>query len=271
VIAVSSHVAHGGVGNRAAVFALERLGFPVVAVPTVVLPFHPGHGKGTRIVPPADAFAALLADLGRLPPVGAILSGYLGAPEQARAIASLVRDVKARNPSALYLLDPVLGDGGALYMPPAVADAIRDELLPLADIATPNRTELDFLTGPAAEDNAGLIASARKLGPAEIVVTSAFAPAGMAASLLVTKDGAWFAGHAAHPDAPHGVGDLMAALYLAARLDGAAPVAALELAASRTLALIARAVAARSDELPLAAGQDSLLAKPSGVTIEKIG
>ncbi|MEP2575390.1 MAG: pyridoxal kinase, partial [Nitratireductor sp.] len=36
VIVISSHVARGSVGNRAAVFALETLGYPVWAVPTVI-------------------------------------------------------------------------------------------------------------------------------------------------------------------------------------------------------------------------------------------
>ena len=63
VIVISSHVARGSVGNRAAVFALETLGFPVWAVPTVILPWHPGHGRATRIVPPLDQFKALMADL----------------------------------------------------------------------------------------------------------------------------------------------------------------------------------------------------------------
>ena len=44
VIVISSHVVRGSVGNRAAVFALETLGYPVWALPTIVLPWHPGHG-----------------------------------------------------------------------------------------------------------------------------------------------------------------------------------------------------------------------------------
>ena len=65
VIVISSHVARGSVGNRAAVFALEVLGHPVWAIPTIVLPFHPGHGKATRIVPGDAEFEALLG--GRAP------------------------------------------------------------------------------------------------------------------------------------------------------------------------------------------------------------
>ena len=41
VIVISSHVVRGTVGNRAAVFALETLGHPVWALPTVIL--GPGH------------------------------------------------------------------------------------------------------------------------------------------------------------------------------------------------------------------------------------
>jgi len=42
VIVISSHVARGSVGNRAAVFALETLGFPVWAVPITSLPSMAG-------------------------------------------------------------------------------------------------------------------------------------------------------------------------------------------------------------------------------------
>src|SRR5690606_8910206 len=96
VIVVSSHVARGAIGNRAAVFALESLGFPVWAVPTVVLPWHPGHGPATRIVPEPEQFSGLMGDLAAAPwlgEVGAVLSGYLGDASQAEAIAALVRAV----------------------------------------------------------------------------------------------------------------------------------------------------------------------------------
>ena len=150
VIVISSHVARGTVGNRAAVFALESLGFPVWAVPTVMLPWHPGHGKATRIVPDVKSFAGLVEDLGKarwLPEVGAIISGYLGDASQAAAVAALVKTVKAQNPHVRYLCDPVIGDVNGLYVPEATAIAIRDQLLPLADVTTPNRFELSWLTG----------------------------------------------------------------------------------------------------------------------------
>ena len=150
VIVVSSHVARGSVGNRAMVFALERLGFTVWAVPTVMLPHHPGHGPGTRIVPDDKAFAALLHDLvqdGRAAGVAGIVSGYLASAAQAEAVAALVTAVKGTRPDALYVCDPVIGDAGRLYVGDALAEAVRDRLLPIADAAKPNAFECGWLAG----------------------------------------------------------------------------------------------------------------------------
>ncbi|MBN8999752.1 MAG: pyridoxal kinase, partial [Rhizobiales bacterium] len=98
ILVVSSTVVRGAVGGRAAGFALERLGFPVWQLATVTLPWHPGHGPASRIVPDAAAFEAMVADLAGAPwlgEVGGVLSGYLGAPGQAAAIARLVDAVRA--------------------------------------------------------------------------------------------------------------------------------------------------------------------------------
>ena len=128
MIVISSHVARGSVGNRAAVFALETLGYPVWAVPTVILPWHPGHGRATRIVPEPEQFAALMKDLENarwLGEVGAVLSGYLGDARQADAVASLVergQGEERRRPSMSAI--PVMGDSGGLYVPRETATAI---------------------------------------------------------------------------------------------------------------------------------------------------
>src|SRR5258707_11631382 len=93
VVAISSHVARGSVGNRAMVFALERLGFATWSVPTVILPHHPGHGPVDRIVIDDDRFAAMLASLVKdehAEDVAGIVSGYLASPGAARAVAGLV-------------------------------------------------------------------------------------------------------------------------------------------------------------------------------------
>ena len=81
VIVISSHVIRGSVGNRAAVFALETLGYPVWAVPTVILPWHPGHGPSTRITVSEGDFNSLIDDLIRA-----------RAPEPTRRWWDVMRD-----------------------------------------------------------------------------------------------------------------------------------------------------------------------------------
>lgn len=265
VVVISSHVVRGSVGNRAAVFALQALGFPVWAVPTVVLPWHPGHGRATRIVPDAALFAALMADLERSPALGevaAVLSGYLGDAGQAEAVAALVSAVKARNPGALYLCDPVMGDAGGLYVSQATAAAIRDRLLPHADIATPNRYELEWLTGAPADTVSGAVAAARRLGPATVLVTSAPSrEAGGIANLLVTAQEALLAEHEQVARPPNGPGDLIAALFLA-RLLGGSPGEALGTATASVFETVAVSVRSGADELALEAAV-AALSRPS--------
>ncbi|HEX2018996.1 MAG TPA: pyridoxal kinase PdxY [Aurantimonas sp.] len=262
VISISSHVARGTVGNRAVVFALESLGFPVWSVPTVTLPWHAGHGRGTRIVPPPADFAALVDDLAGSPwlgEVGAILTGYFGDSAQVEPAARLVEAVKRANPKAIYLCDPVVGDEGRLYQPQATLAAIRDRLIPLADIATPNRFELELLSGLELADNAHLAEAANALGPDKLLVTSAYAMLrGGIGNLLVHDFNALLAEHRSIEDAPHGLGDLTSAVFLARILCGLPPEKALQTTTATVFEILARTRKRGADELTVEIDADSL-------------
>lgn len=262
VIVISSHVARGSVGNRAAVFALETLGFPVWAVPTVILPWHPGHGPATRITPPPEAFDAFVADLCRAPWLGevrGVLSGYLGDAGQAQAVARLVGAVRAARPDAVYVCDPVIGDLGGLYVPEATAMAIRDHLVPIADIATPNRYELAWLAGKTLGDLDGIVEAARALAPPMVLVTSAPATEpGSIANLLVTPDATLLATHGLVERPPNGLGDLTAAVLLARILAGQAPAQALRSTMSTVYEILDRTARRGGDELQIETDAQSL-------------
>lgn len=274
VVVVSSHVVRGSVGNRAIVFALEQLGFPVWAVPSVVLGWHPGHGPATRIVPPPRDFGRLLADLAGaewLGEVGGVISGYLGDASQAEAVAALVGAVKARNPEAIYLCDPVIGEAGGLYVPRATAEAIRDRLLPVADIATPNRYELEWLSGGRLAATADLIAAAKTIGPACMLVTSApgTGPASIG-NLLAAGDRTLLAEHEMIERPPHGSGDLLSALIMAHLLGGASQETALRKATASVFEVLARAKARHADELMLERDRDSLVLPQAAVRVTRL-
>lgn len=258
VLVVSSLVARGSVGARASQFVLERLGFPVWLVPTVTLAWHPAHSPSTRITAESGYFSALCEDLARsshLGEVGAVLTGYFGHPDQVEAAASLIAAVRRTNREAIVFCDPIIGDSYGLFQPPPIASAIRDHLLPLADMAKPNRYELAWLAGRPLEDEADVIAAARALGPREVVVTSSFGGEGAIGNLAVTASHVGRAEHPLQPSAPHGAGDLVSALYLATRLAGGNPDRALERAVGATVEMIDLAIELATDEMPLARGQ----------------
>lgn len=221
ILAISSQVAFEPVGNSAAVPALQWAGHEVLAVPTIILSHHPGYGSPVVLgVPAADlaAFLASLEDLGVLDGCAAVMTGYFAAAEQIHRVARLIRAMKAKTPGLYVMVDPIIGDGGELYVPLAVAEALRDDLLPLASVTTPNRFELEWLTGRPASTIGEAIAAARHLAVGEVVATSIPAGPGRLATLVVTGGGVHEHLTRQRNAIPHGTGDLLAGLYLALRL-----------------------------------------------------
>ncbi len=231
VLAISSHVARGHVGLAATVPALQHLGHEVWALPTVLLASRPGLGRIARHdLPPAD-FAAMLAALdadGCWEALDAVLTGYFPSPQSVTAAAEAVRRIKDAAPAIPILVDPILGDAGRLYVADATAVAIRDQLLPLATIATPNLFELTWLTGAKAAGQADAVGAARRLGPRTVVVTSAVETQEKVSTLLVTARDAVERPSSRYAGIPNGAGDLFAGLYLGHWLNGLGLEAALE-------------------------------------------
>lgn len=274
VLVISSHVVRGSVGNRATVFALETLGHAVWAMPTVVLPWHPGHGPATRHAIPAATFDAMADDLiasPRLGEVGAVLSGYLGEAAHAGAVARIVAAVRARNSDALYVCDPVMGDLGGLYVPEATAGAIRDTLVPLASIATPNRYELAYMAGADLDDNSAIMEAALSLGPERVLVTSAVPMmTGGIGNLLLTPRHAYLAEHRAVTNPPNGLGDLLSAVFLSRLMTGKDNEKALQSATASVFEMVARTVKRGADELTLESDRESVVTPMAMVQMRRL-
>ena len=148
VISIQSQVVHGHVGNSAAVFPLQLAGFEVAAVPTVLLSNHPAYPSVHGSVMDAGLVRELLVGIeerGLTDTAKVIMTGYIGSAEIADVVVDFVTRAKAQNPSLTYVCDPVMGDfRPGFYVKPAVRDAIATQLVPLADVLTPNRFEFDF-------------------------------------------------------------------------------------------------------------------------------
>ena len=248
ILAISSQVARGSVGLSIIVPALQAQGHEVIPLPTILLSNHPGHAHsaGTPTAPAIlhKMFDALEAN-GWLSGIDGILTGYLPSREHVSfALESLrrVRNTRGRH-GVIYLCDPVLGDDPkGLYIDDAAAEAIREYLVGLADVATPNRFELSYLNSAARPHEIRSAADAFNGHldcPLMIATSIPSESQGEVINAMVCCGVKSLARVPIRPNAPHGTGDLFSALILSALLDGAAPELALALATAAVDATLA--------------------------------
>lgn len=231
VLALSSYVARGAVGLQASLPPLRQLGIDVIGLPTILLSNHPGHARfaGAAVEPEllADMIEALEAN-GWLCDVDAVLTGYLPTAAHAAFAREMVERVRKQSPGATYLCDPVIGDDpDGLYISHAAAEAVRDRLVPVADVITPNRFELAWLSSHDVTGPESAVAAARAITRARVAATSIADGANRIANLFVTPSATWVCRSERLPEVPHGTGDLFAGLLLASLIDGASGDAAL--------------------------------------------
>jgi pyridoxine kinase len=280
ILSIQSAVAYGSVGNAAAVFPLQRLGFEVWRVDTVLFSNHTGYGawRGMVLDPKlVDEILQGIEERGVLARCEAVLSGYLGSVELGSVVLEAVRRVKRANPKALYCCDPVLGDADrGFFVRPELADFFRAEAVALADILTPNRFELETLTGRRVDTLAAARAACDALlarEPRVILTTSldvAEVAPDTAALLAATREGGWLVRAPRLPIVANGAGDLTAALFLAHFLKTGEADSALGETAAGVHAVIAETVRLGASELAIVAAQDALLAPPKRFPVERV-
>lgn len=259
VLSIQSQVAGARVGNSVAAFAMERLGVRVFQLPTTILGRRPDHGAPGGGALPAATLASILdglAEDGLFAEVDAVLTGYLGQADHAAVILDAVTRIKAANPAALFVCDPVLGDEGKLFVSEGIADAVMNGLVPHADWLMPNAFELGFLTNTTIDGLDTARKAARRIGK-PVLVSSIRTAIGLG-NLLCAPQSEWFCETARLPRAPKGTGDLLSALYVGRRIRGDAPAIALEGATGSVYDVIVRSLAAESEDLLLPGAQDVL-------------
>ncbi len=276
IFSLTSHLVYGHVGGQASGPALQALGHEVWHLPTVLFSNHPGHG-GFGGGPVALAFQDQLLDglLERnfLADCAAVHTGYLG---QTGSIDIALRAMAAA-PNSLLLCDPVLGDdggeGGTLYVAEDQAVALRDRFLPRADLVTPNRFELAWLSGREINGLDDAVSAAQALGPEIVICPSAAQDAERLYNLAVTPAGIYQVGVPLIADAaavPKGTGDAFAAILLGHYLNHRDIAAALAWASAALHGLIQASIELGSDELAVIAAQDQITAPSQMFEVERL-
>jgi pyridoxine kinase len=272
VLSIQSSVAYGHVGNSAAVFPMQRLGVEVWPVHTVNFSNHTGYGEWRGPVLPADDVRAVLqgvAERGAYAEVDAVLSGYQGGADIGAVILEAVEAVKAANPAAIYACDPVMGnETSGCFVHPDIPVLLREQVVPRADLITPNQFELGYLTGTephTLEETLAAVDLARAMGPSTVLVTSVLrpdVPEDTVEMLAVHEGEAWLVATPRLPMKANGSGDVTAALFTTHLLATGSAKDALELTASSVFALLSRTHSSGRRELQLVQSQDSIAHPP---------
>ncbi len=286
ILSIQSHVAYGHVGNAAAAFPLQRLGFEVWRINTVQFSNHTGYPSWRGQVFEAAHVAELVAGMaerGVLGGCGAVLSGYMGDAGLGAVILDAVARVRAENPAALYACDPVMGDvAQGVFVRPDLPDFMRQRAVPAADIITPNQFELELLTGVEVSSLAHAVAAARHalaLGPKVVLVTSLKHDATAADQIEMLAVTEQAASRVVTPflqmdPAPNGAGDALAALFLAFYMKEGGSIqavpGALGHAAAAIFAVIAETRRAGTRELQLIAAQDEFARPARHFPVERV-
>ena len=273
ILSIQSWVSYGHVGNASAVFPLQRLGAEVWAINTVQFSNHTGYGDWTGAVYTGDSVRDVvdgIANRGAFARCDAVLSGYVGGADIGEAILHAVSTVRRANPAALYCCDPVIGDTDTgVYVRPGIEAFLREQALPAADIATPNRFEIERLTGldcgtlhGAKQAVLRLRAMLHDRGPACVLLTSLETDVTPPDSIdMLTFEAGSF--HILRtPRLPlnvNGAGDAIAALFLFHRLRTGSAVTALEAAGSSVYGLLRRTADAGSREILTVPAQDEFV------------
>jgi pyridoxine kinase len=211
-----------------------------------------------------------ISERGALPQVDAVLSGYQGDPAVGAVILDAVARVKAANPDAVYCCDPVMGDvGRGFFVRPGIPEFMRDQVVPAADVITPNHFELDFLAGRTTttlDEVVDAVDVVRATGPRDVLVTSVIHGDLGAEELdlvAVSDEGAWAVTTPLLPITPNGGGDVTAAVYLAHLRTTGSPAAALGLTANTMFAILETTLTSGRRELELVAAQEAIAAPPA--------
>jgi len=213
----------GGAGIQADLKTFAALGVYGTAVITALTAQNTTGVRGVRTLDPA--FVALQAeavfdDL----PVAALKTGMLANAALIEAVADVIERQIERTPDLRVVVDPVMvARGGDPLLEPDAIEALRERLIPLAHLVTPNRHEAAIITGsPPFKSAEGLHLTARaafeRLGKKPVLVKGGAALDG-ALDLLIDGHGSEFplaiAGAPIATRSTHGAGCALSAAVTA--------------------------------------------------------
>jgi hydroxymethylpyrimidine/phosphomethylpyrimidine kinase len=168
VLGIAGSDSGGGAGIQADLKTMLALGVHGMTVVTAVTAQNSLGVQGYWELPPEAVRAQLGSVLGDIG-VDAVKTGMLASA----AIVQAVCDELAQQ-AAPVVVDPVaVSKHGDTLLSPGTLEVVRDRLLPLAAVVTPNLLEAGLLTGMTISDEDGMLRAARvisAMGPQWVLV-----------------------------------------------------------------------------------------------------
>ncbi|KAK5663425.1 hypothetical protein OQA88_3854 [Cercophora sp. LCS_1] len=160
---------------------MQSLGCDVAALNTVQFSNHTGYGQWTGTRVSAQEITDLYRGLKQsyLDDFDMMLSGYVPGAEALEAVGRIAEELQAKAKNSpggfFWVLDPVMGDNGNLYVAQDVVPVYRS-LVPHADLILPNQFEAELLSETKIVDMASLHQAIQTMhiryGVPHIVITS---------------------------------------------------------------------------------------------------
>ena len=179
----------GGAGIQADLKTAAALGVYGATVLTALTAQNTLGVTGVHAVPArfvTEQYEAVVTDLD----VRAVKIGMLGSVEVVQTVAAMLRAY----PVPAVVLDPVMvATSGDRLVPEDAAAAIRELLVPLASLVTPNVPEAEVLTGARIGSADDLEAAGRALldlGPGAVLAKGGHLDGDRCVDVLVSAEGA---------------------------------------------------------------------------------
>ena len=230
VAAIHDMSGFGRCSLTVAIPILSTMGIQCCPLPTAFLSTHTGGFEGFTFLDMTDELPKVAAHWKSLG-LGfqAVYSGFLGSERQIAIVEDFLREF--RGPDTVAVIDPVMGDHGAVYQTytPAMCAGMA-RLAELADVITPNLTEaallLDIPYGELPVGEAGCREIVERLsldGRRSVVLTGAStAPELTGAMCFDARTGRTEAVQTQRvPQEFHGTGDVFASVLTGALVQGA--------------------------------------------------
>ncbi|HXW88079.1 MAG TPA: bifunctional hydroxymethylpyrimidine kinase/phosphomethylpyrimidine kinase [Streptosporangiaceae bacterium] len=187
VLAIAGSDSGGGAGIQADLKTMLALGVHGMTVVCAVTAQNSVGVQGYWELPPEAVrgqLRSVLTDIG----TDAVKTGMLASPVLVATVAEELAGLAAAAP---IVIDPVaVSKHGDSLLSAGTLEAIRDRLLPLAAVVTPNLLEAGLLTGATIRDEGQMLLAAQALlamGPRWVLVKGGHLP-GNPVDLLVGAD-----------------------------------------------------------------------------------